>query len=268
MPKSSSGYVFDSANECDRLERQAALLDPERLLRAVRPPSGARILDAGCGSGAVSRIIAKRHPDAEVVGVDVNPAYVSYAARRAKEEGLDNLSFQPGDVQALLFPDTSFDLVWTQFVLYFLPRPEAALAEFRRLLRPGGQVVIALHENTYLAHAPENPSLQDRLERVIPGLLDVRLARRLPLMLRAAGFADVAAEVELDPVYTAIGRISDGSRRNVSEILASAIPRISELLGGQSQAEAYRADLLAWLDHPDTCSYSFLWTVSGVASRL
>jgi SAM-dependent methyltransferase len=265
MPKPSAGYVYDSANECDRLERQAALLGPERVLRAVQPPSGARILDAGCGSGAAARIIARHYPEVNVVGLDFSHDYVAYAGRRAEEEGLRNLTFQQGDVQALPFPDASLDIIWSQFVLYFLARPGAGVAEFRRVLRPGGRVVVALHES--LLHHPDNPSLQARLDRVMPGLLDIRLARRLPMMLRAAGFADVVVEIELDPVYTAIGRIGDGSRRNFAEITGSALPRIAEILGGQNEAEVFRADLLAWLDRPDTCSYSLLWTVSGVASE-
>jgi hypothetical protein len=65
-------------------------------------------------------------------------------------------------------------------------------------------------------------------------------------------------------VYTAIGRIGDESRRIFTEITGVAIRRISEILGGQNEAEVFQADMLAWLDHPDSCSYSLLWTVSGV----
>ena len=264
MPKSGQDYVYDSARECERLERQTALLDPERLLHAVRPAPGARILDAGSGSGAVARMIAERHPDTEVVGMDLKPDYVAYARRFAEARGLANLSFEEGDVQALPFPDASFDRVWSQFVLYFLPRPEAAIAEFRRVLRPGGRVAVALHEGTFMTLYPESLALQARTERVTLGLQDLRIARRLPLMLRAAGFADITVEVELDPIYTAIGPIADGPRRNLVEITDAALPRVTEILGGRTEAEAYMTDLLAWLDDPDTCSYSFIWTVSGV----
>jgi ubiquinone/menaquinone biosynthesis C-methylase UbiE len=195
MPSASSTYVYDSANECERLERQAALLGPERVLRGVRPPPGARILDAGCGSGAAARIIAGRHPETEVIGLDFSQDYVTYAGHRAEMERLRNLSFRQGDIQTLPFLDASFDIIWSQFVLYFLSKPEAAVAEFRRVLRPGGGVVIALHEG--LLHHPENPSLQARLDRVRSGLLDIFLARRLPLMLRDAGFADIAVQIEV-----------------------------------------------------------------------
>jgi SAM-dependent methyltransferase len=265
MPKSPTDYVYDSTQECERLERQAALLNPARILHAVRPVAGERILDAGSGSGAVARIIAECRPDLEVVGLDLKPDYVAYARATAAARGLANLSFEQGDVQALPFPDASFDRVWSQFALYFLPRPEAAVAEFRRVLRPGGRVVVALHEGTFMTLHPENAALQARTERVTLGLQDLRIARRLPLMLRAAGFTDVTVQVELDPIYSAIGQIAEGPRRNFVEIAGAALPRIAEVLGGREAAEAYVSDLLAWLDDPDTCSYSFIWTISGLA---
>ncbi|MGG5890998.1 hypothetical protein ACLF3G_28360, partial [Falsiroseomonas sp. HC035] len=84
---------------------------------------------------------------------------------------------------------------------------------------------------------------------------------------REAGFANIAVRIELDPVYTAIGPIGDESRSIFTEIIGSAIRRVSEILGGQNEAEVFQADLLAWLDRPDSCSYSLLWTVSGVASN-
>ncbi len=64
MATSPHDYVFDSAAECERLEHQATLLNFDRHLRLFRASRGSRILDAGSGSGAVAREIARRHPDA------------------------------------------------------------------------------------------------------------------------------------------------------------------------------------------------------------
>jgi SAM-dependent methyltransferase len=265
MQGSRTDYVFDSDNECARLERQAALLSPERHLRLVTPPPAAVVLDAGCGSGAISRLIAKRHPDARVTGVDLNPAYSADAARRAAAEGLSNLTFETGDVTALRFADASVDLIWTQFVLYFLPHPELALAEFRRLLRPGGRLVAVLHEDPLMKHEPCKSELDARLQQVIPRLADIGLVRRLPMMLSALGFRDVVVEVELDPIYTAIGPIGAAQRRNLVEILGPARGRIAEILGGAAAADSFLADLLAFLDDPGTSSYTTLWTVAATA---
>ena len=258
-------YVFHSGNECDRLERQAALQGIERHLRHLPLQAGARALDGGCGSGAMARLLAAHHPAAEVVGIDLNPDYVIYARDRAAREGLRNLTFETGDLQALPLADASFDVVWSQNVLFFLPRPDAAVGELRRVLRPGGTLLIALHDSSLLTNFPEDRELQERLERVMPRLGDIRLARKLPLMLREAGFRDISVLAEMDAVYTAIGRVSPEQRRNLEEILTPALSRIAEVLGDREQAETFLADLLAYLDRPDTCSYTTLWVVRGIA---
>jgi SAM-dependent methyltransferase len=235
-------------------------------LRRFRKPRHARILDAGCGSGAKARLLASHYPGTEVVGIDLNPGYLAYARARASADGLTNLSFEPGNLQHLPFADARFDIVWSHLVLYFLPSPEAALREFRRVLRPGGRVIIVLNERTLLTNFPEDPDLQERLERVIFGFGDVALARKLPLMLHEATFDDISVELETDRIYTKIGRIGPDHRRNVEEILTSAMSRIAEVLGGRTQAETFLADLLAYLDRPDTCSYTTLWIITGVVA--
>ena len=265
VPIEPPDYVFNSSNECDRLERQAALQGIERHLRHFRLQPGARVLDAGCGSGAIARLLAAHHPAAEIVGVDVNPEYVAYARNLAARQGLRNLTFETRDLGASQLADASFDVVWSHQVLFFLPSPDTALRELRRILRPGGVLLVALHESSLLTNHPEDGELQARLERVLPRLADVRLARKLPLMFRVAGFQDVSASAEMDAIYTTIGRISPEQRRNVEEILTPALPRIGEVLGSLEQAKTFLADLLAYLDRPDTCSYTMLWVVRGVA---
>jgi SAM-dependent methyltransferase len=258
-------YVFDGAFECERLERQALLQGIEGQLRHFHVPAGARVLDAGCGSGVMSRLLASHHPESEVVGVDQNPRYVSFATERAAPEGLANLSFESADIRKLPFETASFDVVCSQNVLFYIADQQAALQEFRRVLKPGGQLVISLRHQTLLTNVPEDPALQRRLERVIYSLADILLARRLPLMYRDAGFEDVTVDIETDHIYTAIGSIDRERRRNVAELMGAAMTRIADLLGGQIQAEAFLADLLAYLDRPDTCTYTTLWVVSGTA---
>jgi ubiquinone/menaquinone biosynthesis C-methylase UbiE len=266
MASDPSNYVFDSAAECDRLEAQAALQGMENLLRHFQIPPGARFLDAGCGAGTMARLVAARHPRAEVVGIDLNPGYIAYAKSRAAAEKLTNVSFEVGDVRALRDADASFDVVWSQFVLYFLPNPEAAIQEFRRVIKPGGMVVVALHDRTMLTNFPEDPRIQKRLEQVLYGVADVELARKLPVMFRACGFDAISVEIETDHIYTIIGQADPAHRRNVADILGSGLPRIAEILGSPDAATSFLADWLAYLDRPDTCTYTTLWVVKAIAA--
>jgi SAM-dependent methyltransferase len=98
---------------------------------------GGRWLDVGCGTGALTEtVLAHCSPEA-VVGVEPSPAFLEYAAAHVTDP---RVSFRAGDAQALPVDDASFDAVVSGLVLNFVPDRSAALAEMRRVTRPGGTV--------------------------------------------------------------------------------------------------------------------------------
>ena len=99
-------------------------------------PAGARVLEVGCGTGAVSRAIANRSGVAEVVGVDPSPGLLEPGPDLAGDLG--NIEFREADGRALPYPDAAFDIVVFRTTLCHVPEPEQALAEAHRVLRPGG----------------------------------------------------------------------------------------------------------------------------------
>ena len=116
-----------------RLDRTGWLrfddLDEEQtLIRAVAEVHPVRVLDVGCGDGRLASLVAAP----EVVCVDSSPAAVEAAAARGLEA-------QVADARELPFPDGSFDAVTCNHMLYHLADPDQALAEFARVLRPGGR---------------------------------------------------------------------------------------------------------------------------------
>jgi ubiquinone/menaquinone biosynthesis C-methylase UbiE len=102
------------------------------LLKAASVRSGQQILDVACGPGYVSELA--RAQGAKLVGVDFSGEMVRIARERNPE-----IDFREGDAQDLNFDDASFDCVVMNFGLLHLSRPEAAFAEARRVLRPGGR---------------------------------------------------------------------------------------------------------------------------------
>jgi hypothetical protein len=80
-------------------------------------------------------------------------------------------------------------------------------------------------------------------------------------MLSQCGFRDVSVEVELDRIYSAIGSIGAEGRRNYADVLRAGMGPISQSLGSQAEAERLIANLFAYLDRPDTYTYSLLWTI-------
>ena len=161
------------------------------LVRAAAPRPGERVLDVGCGTGEVLfRVAPAVGHTGHVTGIDLAPAMV--ARSRATSTGLHNVTVETGDAQAPAYPDGSFDLITSGLVLFFLPDPPAALAAYRKLLKPSGRLAVssfARHDPRYpqalriLARFAHNPPPPRRNHPIFDA------AERLEAAALAAGFA-------------------------------------------------------------------------------
>jgi SAM-dependent methyltransferase len=111
---------------------------------AAVAPTGARVLEVGCGPGHLSIRLARQHRF-EVTGLDLDPAMIARARANAARRG-NNDQHRPsllvGDVAALAFPDRSLDLVVSTLSMHHWADPTAGLAEIGRVLRPGARALI------------------------------------------------------------------------------------------------------------------------------
>ena len=107
------------------------------LVRFAGVRSGHRVLDVACGTGVVS--ITAVRAGATVTGVDLTPELLDRARENARIGGF-NVTFREADVEALPFGDAEFDVVLSQFGHMFAPRPQVAVAEMLRVLKPGGMI--------------------------------------------------------------------------------------------------------------------------------
>ncbi len=123
----------------DFIWRPRALWHADRLLE--HPPS--RILDVGCGPGDLTLLLPQHYPTAYVVGLDFTREMVERAAGNAAARREGRATFVRGDALRLPFPDGSFDLVTSAFLLRNLPDLAHGFREMARVLRPGG-VLLAL----------------------------------------------------------------------------------------------------------------------------
>jgi SAM-dependent methyltransferase len=96
-----------------------------------------KILDVGCGTGVVALTAARR--GARAYGLDLTPALLEKARWNANLIGVE-VDFKEGDAEALPYADGEFDVVLSQFGHMFAPRPEIAIKEMLRVLKPGGQI--------------------------------------------------------------------------------------------------------------------------------
>ncbi|CAE7835004.1 unnamed protein product [Symbiodinium sp. CCMP2592] len=108
--------------------------------RATAPK---KILDVGCGIGGSSRILGKRFPDAEVLGITLSPQQAERAGKLAKEQGLTNVRFQVMDALNMEFEDNTFDMVWACESGEHMPDKKRYVEEMSRVLAPKGNMVVA-----------------------------------------------------------------------------------------------------------------------------
>ncbi|MBN8902466.1 MAG: methyltransferase domain-containing protein [Rhodospirillales bacterium] len=165
------------------------------LFDLLDPGAGARVLDVGCGSGALDRLLAARLPaGGEIVATDLNPFLLAEARDLAEEAGVAaRIRFTDGNAEALPFPDASFDHAFSVTVLEECDA-DRALRELVRVVRPGGRIGVVVRA----VDLPQwwNLDLPETIRRKVSvppqsvaraGVADASLYRRM----RAAGLDEV-----------------------------------------------------------------------------
>jgi ubiquinone/menaquinone biosynthesis C-methylase UbiE len=112
-----------------------------RLLSAIGPLTGRRVLDVACGPGIVTRALAEQAGD--VAALDLTPQMLAKARERCAKAGLSNVVFHEGSATALPFADHAFDVVVTRLSFHHFLEPKIVLAEMLRVLKPDGIVAVA-----------------------------------------------------------------------------------------------------------------------------
>lgn len=115
--------------------------DLEQMVRLANLRGDEEVLDAGCGAGHAAVTIAPHVT--RVTALDFTDSMLEQTAQLARERQIGNIQTRLGDVEELPFPSDHFDRIVSRYSAHHWPRPARALAEFRRVLRPDGQVILA-----------------------------------------------------------------------------------------------------------------------------
>ncbi|MBN2552948.1 MAG: methyltransferase domain-containing protein [Spirochaetales bacterium] len=195
---------YDPKAYMEKLYLSDPLQDPllRRVVEAAGLPVGSRGLDAGCGVGLQIPGLAEAvGPEGRVTGMDIRPEFLEEAGRNIDRWGLGpRVSLIQGDIYDPPFAEREFDWIWSaSCACYSMSRPLELLEVFRRILEPGGQLLIVIWSAQQLL--PGYPRLEAMLNATAAGMAPFtaedppdRHFLRLPGWLRKAGFLEVAAQ--------------------------------------------------------------------------
>ncbi|CAH2602142.1 Methyltransferase domain-containing protein [Rhodovastum atsumiense] len=235
------------ASESTRLRDQAGTLE-DLLHGDTCFPAGSEVLEAGCGVGAQTVALARRSPDARITCVDIAASSLREAEARALAAGLDGVRFHRADLCALPFAEASFDHAFVCFVLEHLPRPDLALAELRRVLRPGGSLTVIEGDHESALFHPDDDAaraaircLMD-LQRATGG--DACIGRRLYPLLREADLRDVSVSPRLVYVDASRPALVEGFIRRTFIAMIAGV-KTAAIMAGLTDAPTFDAGIRA-----------------------
>jgi ubiquinone/menaquinone biosynthesis C-methylase UbiE len=177
-------HLYDLFGNIVTLGRAAAMREQTVDLAGLR--AGERVLEVGCGTGEVAQRARLRvGPDGDVSGIDPSAQMIEVARRKASRAGLQ-VDYRIGAIEALPYRDASFDVVLSSLMMHHLPDDlkSAGLAEVRRVLKPGGRLLIVDFKR------PRRWLSQLAMRVVLHGHLG-RGFEHLPTVVAEAGFVDV-----------------------------------------------------------------------------
>jgi len=258
-----SDYVHGyGTREQERLVEQAEHWRHRLIAGDTTLAPGTRLLEVGCGVGAVLAVLGQEFPGVSLHGVDIEPAQLDFAHAHLERAGVEATLLQ-ADARALPFDDESFDHVWMMWFLEHVADPPEVLHEARRVLVPGGAIT-AIEVDYATAHAePSTHALEALFRAMVQGMAAAGWSdagTRLPGWLRDAGFRELD---EGERTFEWHDEELADEARYAADVIESAVPSLAQLPGAaEGELHAGLADLrslpgridarLGWIVHKST----------------
>jgi SAM-dependent methyltransferase len=214
--------------EQERLVEQAEHWRHRLISEGTTLEPGTRLLEVGCGVGAVLAVLGQEFPSVRLHGVDIEPRQLDYARRHLERAGVD-ATLVEADATALPFADESFDHIWMMWFLEHIPDPPTVLREARRLLVPDGTITAIEVDYSTCRAEPTTPAFEALIRALVHGMAAAGWSdagTRLPGWLREAGFH------EIDPgerPFWWLGEDLASQAKYAADVMESALPSLTRL---------------------------------------
>jgi ubiquinone/menaquinone biosynthesis C-methylase UbiE len=196
------GQFEKNAEELERLKLQATIaldLEKEAWREAGLRP-GMKVLDLACGPGFTACELAKAVGDGQVTGVDINEELIATAHQAKESEGVENISFQLGNLYELDLPENTYDFVYARFVFQHLEKPELALSNIWKTLKPGGVLCILDIDDNWTSFSPESDAFVKFIRKAGAGQKrkggNRLIGSQLFGLLTQAGYQEVSTKIQ------------------------------------------------------------------------
>ena len=231
-------HGYDKAEQ-ERLVKQAWYWRTSLIPLGLSYQFGERVLEIGCGAGAVLGVLATDFPGIEVSGIDLEPGQIDFAQRHLASLGIKEVDLRVGDAASLPWEEGAFEHVYSMWFLEHLPDSRPVLHEAKRVLRPGGTIALTETDYTTFKVYPPSPDydyLAQGQYEFFSRYGNPIIGRLLGPLLYEAGFTEVRSA----PVgFHFFNRSNDNTLREwveyVAEFLEPMIPKMSEMLGLDEQ---------------------------------
>ncbi len=260
-------YLMENPEEALRLDVKT---DPEAVREQARffgIGPGARVLDAGCGSGKTTSVLHEMiQPGGSIIGVDFAKDRIDFASRHYRKD--DGIRFFVRDIREPMEDLGEFDFIWVRFVLeYYLEGSIEIIRNLASCLKPDGILCLLDLDNNCLGHYPVRPEMESVLQELVQRMIkkynfDPFIGRKLYSFMYDLSFRDI--EMDLIPHHLIYGHLKESDDFNWIKKVQMASAKARDLfLGYPGGYDGFFRDFNTFFHDPGRFTYTPLIMCKG-----